>query len=287
MVNIPGIAIFAERRTLMELDWSTQSPHIRSLYHPWQPGDGWDEATIQAVEARLGLRLPNPLRRFYLAYGRRRDLTQANHPMLDPDELVVRADTLIFCVENQAVVYWGIQCEALEADDPPVVVTWSGPSGWDVESELNWESSRAHLSGFLDDLLYLHAGVYKAMTDWDAPSPPEQHIAWLEENWSKARVGPLFYGVDAPESAIDSTWPPLYVRDGQAFCWHPGNNGRGIYWLAAREAEALDEISQRFQIKWRTRSQVGAVNNLLEIERPEHFLTWLDEDPPRTIRMWI
>lgn len=270
----------------MELDWSAQSPHIRSLYHPWQPGDGWDEVTIQAAEARLGLRLPNPLRKFYLAYGRRRDMTHANHFLLTPAELVVRADTLIFCVENQAAVYWGIRCEALEADDPPVAVTWSGPSGWDVESELDWTPYYTHVSGFLDDLMYLHAGVYKAMTGWDVPPLPEHHIGWLAENWSKARVGPLFYGVGVPESTIDTTWPPLYVRDGQAFRWHPGYNGPGICWLAAREAEALDEISQRFQIKWRTREQIGRVNNLIKVERPEHILTWLT-DPPRSVRMWI
>lgn len=271
----------------MELDWSAQSPHIRTLYHPWQPGDGWDEATVEATEARLGFRLPTPLRSFYLAYGRRRDMTQRTDHFLDPDELLVQADTLIFCVENQAVVYWGVQRQAVEEDDPPVVVTDSGPSGWDVESELDWTPYYTHLSGFLDDLLYLHAGVYTAMTDWDVPPLPEHHIAWLEENWSKATVGPLLYGMDVPESAIDSTWPPLYVRDGQAFSWHPGYNGLGICSLAAREAEALDEISQRFQIKWRRLEQVGRVNNLLQIERPERILTWLDENPPRSIRMWI
>ena len=270
----------------MELDWSEQSPHIRSLYRPWQPGDGYDEATIQVAEARLGLRLPVTLRRFYLAYGRRRDMTHANHFLSAPDFLVVKAYTLILCQENQITAFWGIPCEALEDADPPVVVTPSGSSGWDVESELNWKPSHAYLSGFLDDLMYSHAGVHTAMTDWDVPPLPEHHIVWLEENWSKATVGPLFYGVDAPDSAIDSTWPPLYVRDGQAFSWHPGYNGLGICWLAAREAEAIDEISQRFQIKWRTRQQVGKMNNLLEIERPELILTWLT-DPPRSLRMWL
>lgn len=249
----------------MELDWSAQSPHIRSLYHPWQPGDGWDEATIQAAEARLGLRLPNPLRNFYLAWGRRPDMTETQNPLLDPDELVIKADTLIFCVENQAVVYWGVQCEVLEEDDPPIVVSPSGPSGWRVASELNWTPSHVHLSGFLDDLTYSHAfggSAQGGATDFDVPPLPEQHIAWLEESWSKARVGPLFYGVDVPESAIDSTWPPLYVRDGQAFYWHPFYNGLGICSLAARDTEALKEISQRFQIKWRRR-WTGATNHLI------------------------
>ncbi len=274
----------------MELDWSAQSPHIRSLYHPWQPGDGWDEATIQAAETRLGLRLPTPLRRFYLAYGRRRDLTQANHLMLDPDKLVVRADTLIFCVENQAILYWGVQREALEEDDPPIVVTESGPFGWKVDSELNWKPSHTHVSGFLDDLTYSHAfgsSVHGAATGFDVPLLSEHHIAWLEENWSKATVGPLFYGVIAQDSDIDSTWPPLYVRDGQAFCQFYGYSGLGPKCcLASREAEALDEIRHRFQITWARHWQTGAVSNLIEVEQPEHILTWLT-DPPRSQRMWL
>ncbi len=48
----------------MEPDWSEQSPHIRTLFRPWQPGDGYDEAEIEAAEARLGVRLPTTLRNF-------------------------------------------------------------------------------------------------------------------------------------------------------------------------------------------------------------------------------
>ncbi len=130
----------------MELDWSKQSPHIRSLFHPWQPGDGWDEATVAAAEARLGVRLPKTLRNFYLAWGRRADII----PLLDPDELLVRADTLILCVENQAIFYWGVPCQALEEDNPPVVVTESGPSGWNVEADLNWMPSHVYLESVMN-----------------------------------------------------------------------------------------------------------------------------------------
>lgn len=118
---------------------------------PRQPGDEWKEATIQAAEERLGLRLPNPLRNFYLAWGQRRDMTQLQDSLLDPDELIVRASALIFCVENQAVGYWGVLCKTLQEDAPPVVTIWSGRSGWEVESEPNWTPGHAHLSLFLDD----------------------------------------------------------------------------------------------------------------------------------------
>ena len=39
----------------MELDWSKQSPHMRTLYPPWQPGDSYTEATLQTAEPQLGV----------------------------------------------------------------------------------------------------------------------------------------------------------------------------------------------------------------------------------------
>jgi hypothetical protein len=242
----------------MELDWSEQSPHIRTLFRPWQPGDGYDEATIQLAEGRLSLRLPTLLRTFYLAWGRRRDMTQLHNPLLNPDALKVAANTLMFCAENQAVLYWGVPCEALNEADPPVLVTYAGPSGWRVASELDWRPSHAHLSGFLDSLTYLHAfcggAVHAGATQPHIPNLSASQVAWLEEHWNKARVSPIFFQLIGPDSLIDSTWPTLYVRDGQAFSESTGFIGEGSKCaLVAREAEALDEVSQALQINWAER----------------------------------
>ncbi len=223
----------------MELDWSEQSPHIHTLFRPWQPGDGYDEAAIQEAEERLVLRLPVTLRNFYLAWGRRQDLTEVYHALLPPDKLELREDTLLFWVENQAVFYWGIPHAAMGEADPPVVVTASGP-------ELPWTPSHAHLSSFLDDMTYKHAfypggAIHGGWTDLYSPALPAHHIAWLDEHWNKATVTTLVFGFDADPQ------PTLYVRDGLAFWWSGGGS------LAAREAEALDEISQRFQLTWKHR----------------------------------
>jgi hypothetical protein len=242
----------------MELDWSEQSPHIRTLFRPWQPGDGYEEATIQAAEAKLGVRLPSPLRTFYLAWGKRRDLAALHHYLLAPDELVIRADTLIVWVDHQAVWYWGVRCEALEQTDPPVVRTESGPSGsgWEVESELDWKPSHAHVSSLFDDMTYLHAfcpGGAMHGGHYDRPGLPElaaPHRTWLEEHWNIAALAspPLFFGLMPDEDYSWYSWPPLYVRDGQAFCWeHAGCR------LAVREVEVVDVMAQRFQIMWTKR----------------------------------
>ncbi len=229
----------------MELDWSEQSPHIRSLYRPWQPDDGYDEATLQAAEARLGVHLPATLRNFYLAWGRREDLTQTSYYLLHPEDLLIRANTLIIWVENQSVLYWGIPRAALAEPDPPVVVTWSGESGWEVESELHWTSSHAQLSSLLDDLTYYHAfgggATHKGVS---AKMPPQaQQIAWLEEAWGKAKVTPACFGMPSDTKA----YPTLYIREGQALLWVLR------YAAVAGEARALDEIAQALQITWEKR----------------------------------
>lgn len=235
----------------MELDWSEQSPHIRSLYRPWQPGDGYDEAEIEAAETRLGLRLPATLRHFYLAWGKRRDITQMYNALLAPDELLVRAGALTVCAENQASWLWAIQREILEQANPPVVV--GNPNGWIemIKSGHIWMQSHTHLSAFLDDFTYRHAFSGGAMhgghTDLFPPSPKADYIAWLEQHWHKATVTPMGFGLC---SNRDAAWQglPLYVRDGQAIHWW----GLACS-VVSQKAEALDEIAQRFQLTWAKR----------------------------------
>lgn len=225
-------------------------PPIRTLFRPWQPGDGYEEEVLQEAEARLGVRLPATLRTFYRVWGKRRDLTEQSDPMLSPDELLIRADTLIFWIENQSVYYWGVPLEAIEEANPPVAITTSGPKGWHVESELHWRPSHPHLSSFLDDMLYrnafsTHVAPHGGWTRPNPPALPAHHIAWLEEHWSKASiVSPMVFGI-APRETIEL--PPLYVRAGQAFYSFV------FCCLAAHEAEVVDELAQRFQITWATR----------------------------------
>lgn len=229
----------------MELDWSEQSPHIRTLFHSWQPGDGSDEATIQAAETRLGFRLPAVLRNFYLAWGRRRDMTEQGYLLLEPGHLELREDTLQLCLGDQAIFAWGIANQRLQEANPPVVVELPGAVEWQEDGSL-WTPSHVHFSSFLDDLVYLAVfcggALHGGWTKPNLPALPESQLAWLETYWHKATVTPM---------ALNRIWyspsdvmPSLYVRDGQAL-WYDARCG-----FAAREAEMVDEIAQRFQISW-------------------------------------
>jgi len=233
------------------LDWSEQSPHIRSLFRLWHPGDGYEEDMIAAAEARClagGQHLATTLRSFYGTWGRRRDLTQMNEYLLSPEEWVVHSGALIFCVENQATAYWALPLESLAVLDPAVVVAYAGPerSVWEVTAELHWRHSHRRVSAFLDALTFMHAfsgGALHGAKSARVPALPEQ-IAWLEQDWRTAAVASLAY--TDPEVAIP-LGSPLYVREGQAVEWFDR------FFAVANSAQALDEIARSLEIDWVTR----------------------------------
>jgi len=196
---------------------------------------------IAATEAGLGVRLPAPLRIFYQAWGRRKDLTQINQYLLGPTGLVWRPDALVFCVENQGCCWWAIERKVLEEPDPPVVI--ADPENWnikDIQAPLTWMPSHAHLSDFLDTITYFHALSGGAIHGgWTKRfHPQELQDAWLEQHWHRTTVGPMVFG---PVDTYDGDLP-FYVRNGQALAWFHGVS------TAVRDVEALDEIGHALQV---------------------------------------
>lgn len=244
---------YMEEEPSMELDWSKQSPHIRTLYHPWQPGDGYEGNEIATAEAQLGIHLPASLRIFYQAWGRRKDMARINQFLIEPLGLVRRPDALVFCLENQGCCWWAIERQALEEPDPPVVT--ADPGGWstdDIHVPLTWMPSHAHLSNFLDTLTYFHAlsggAIHGGYTE--DFQRQESHNAWLEQHWHRMTVGPMAF--HKPDDYKDDL--PFYVRHGQALaCFQECGvwfHGCGV---AVQRGEDLDEIGQALQVMWKHR----------------------------------
>jgi hypothetical protein len=234
---------------LPELDWSAQSPHIRSLFEPWQPGDGYDEETLLAAEARLlpgGARLPATLRSFYRVWGRRSDLTQMNEHLLAPEEWVIHSGALIFCFANQATAYWALPLESLEQPDPEVYVS---DSGWEilsgeVKGEFEWRPIYWHVSAFLDGLTYLHAfagGAVHGAGTGRMLAPPEQ-VAWLQRDWDTV----TWFTPEVMGGEPEAVGLPLYVRDGQAaYVWQSSVTA------VANSTEALDQLAHGLGLAWK------------------------------------
>lgn len=230
------------------LDWSPQSSHIRTLFRPWQPGDGYEEEIIAAAEAEHGVRLPSALRSFYLAWGKRSDLTSMNEYLLAPTEWMVHSGALIICVENQGVYDWGIPLDAPGDAEPPVYRAESKYPRSNPQARLDWRKSHDDFSQFLDDLTYLHAfsgGACHGAHTAPIGRPEPWLVEHLDSQWRKASVTPLFQLTDP--DATELLGSPLYVRDGQALHWFMS------FWAVSSSYETLDEIASELRLTWQMR----------------------------------
>lgn len=95
---------------------------ISGWWSPVEETDGYSTAELVGVEDRLGIRLPESMREWYQYAGRRVDFIGNVDHLLPIHELTIADSILLFCVENQAVVRWGISTEDLDSEDPRVLV---------------------------------------------------------------------------------------------------------------------------------------------------------------------
>ena len=100
--------------------WSLNAAHIQSLFDPWFNEDGLDETSVDGAEQVLSIRFPSILRNYYLSWGKRSDYNRSNEIFLGPNETFLHIGHLVFCIENQAVNFWGIPVDQLDKPDPPV-----------------------------------------------------------------------------------------------------------------------------------------------------------------------
>jgi hypothetical protein len=115
-------------------------------------GDGLSASEIRTSEGRLGCRVPDSLRAYYLLAGRLDELNKAHNLLYAPKELRVEDGVLVFMEENQAVVHWGVKVKDLGKADPMVYQKVN-------EEGARWYSERMSISKFLDRMYDWQAGV--------------------------------------------------------------------------------------------------------------------------------
>jgi hypothetical protein len=106
---------------------------LGSIIGRWRPGHGYPERVVASSEARLGVRLPPPLRAYYLSIGRH-PFNRAHNRLWPPEALEVYQGRLVFLEENQGVVFWGVRSRSTAAD--PVVFQTADPEDgtWAAEA---------------------------------------------------------------------------------------------------------------------------------------------------------
>lgn len=94
--------------------------------------EGLTNEKISQTEQRLGFKLPESLRKYYLVTGNLPEINKYHNRLLNLIELDVNDDGfLVFMEENQAVVYWGIKVRNITDSDPEI---------WQIINEKPFES---------------------------------------------------------------------------------------------------------------------------------------------------
>ena len=227
----------------MTYEWFPKAAYIQSLYRPWSPAAGCPAAEISAVEQTLGLAFPDRLRRFYLAWGKHAQLTQADARLLNPAQVFVQLGALHFCIENQGVGHWAIQLDTLGEADP--LVYFGYVDHLDEEGVDHW-TPYYPLSSFLDALALGHAfaggsacgGISAAPLDASQRALLQQHWPPIQFNIAASKLKPR----------ADSIWrihgsPGLALEQGVT----------GELWAAAGDILSLDRLQQLLKLNWKTR----------------------------------
>ena len=139
------------------MDMSTTIAQLarRFLNRPPMESDGLPEHVIEAAEARLGHRLPECLRRYYVVAGGCARLNSIHNDFVGPSDLEVDNGFLVFMHENQDVVSWGLRVSDASEQDP---IVWQRINTPTVE----WYSEEKGFVAFLQEMFewYEESGVW-------------------------------------------------------------------------------------------------------------------------------
>lgn len=218
-------------------------------YPPISTDDGVPSADLDSAESRLDVSFPVALREWYTLAGRRTDIWSRQDRFLSPDEFRINGDHVIFLIENQDVVEWGIRADDLGLDDPPVYSSSvDDPKVWLRENDsisefalqmfaycLKWSNkNRWWANAYVaSDILECVAADYPRLpfAEWHWPAPtrfygirdtiveveaePDHDHAWLYVVTRTATATESFKdiagGLNIEWNSWSDDWPPGWV----------------------------------------------------------------------------
>lgn len=138
-----------------------------------------------------------------------------------PKQLRVERDTLLFCVENQSVVVWGIRLDDLSLADPPVVVSDpDGGKGWFVESRT--------FSEFALQFVLMNVKWSERIRSSNGSCTKTAFIA-VDQAYKRLPVGEMQW----------PAWPTRFYGNAEIVF---ETNGDTWIWASARSRQALDQL---------------------------------------------
>jgi hypothetical protein len=183
------------------------------------PAAGMNERSLARAERHFAVSLPEALRGFYLTLGNLHELNDAYNRLLAPKDWFIDDNKVVFMVENQAVVYWGVEATRSPDDDPAV---FQGVNL--LPASIEWHPECDHCSEFLLVMLHWHAVMggldWLGMTEEAGQSVADQLVG----SWQ--RVGGFSEMV-------------AFCREGRAACLFPDG---GQLYVGGRTEALYEEI---------------------------------------------
>jgi hypothetical protein len=217
---------------------------IKLLYNlPQNNTYGISENEIILMENNLKIKLPKILREYYLTLGNNKNINNSFNRLFEPKEISFTEDGnyLVFYEENQGVVYWAINKNDMENENPRVYGNYDPDDltqDWFIDSETtdNFLLSMAYWNGVLEGLNF--------SANYSNDSGIESNIIKnIEDNFSEIKGitnQQLRFFTDRNIEIIVLTFDTKY-------------NYNGIY-IGTNDEEAYKNIVEKINIEWDYRS---------------------------------
>ncbi|MBA2682168.1 MAG: hypothetical protein H0U76_27720 [Ktedonobacteraceae bacterium] len=212
--------------------WVSVKQWIADWYRPSGVEDGLPIMDCTQAESRLGIVLPQPLKEWYTTAGRRTDIHCVQNRLLSPSQLEIHDNHVIFYLENQSVVAWGIALNDLGSPDPPVSVDLGYASHGRAHQ---WVEENRTVSEFLFQMV-LHEALFASTFSGNAPIDQES-IGEIEQHYTHLRFPDWHWPVH----------PTRFFGDRETLLVV---NGAEWLWVAARNQYALMKVVARLSVKW-------------------------------------
>jgi hypothetical protein len=196
---------------------------IAAFADPPAATDATPADEIAEGESRLGVKLPEAVRAYYLTAGRLNWLNRAHNRLYAPSQWFIHEDRLVFMEENQAVLYWGVKIDEA-ADDPAVY------QGINLGSKaIEWHLEEAGCAEFLVVMLHWQA-VCGGLERMGMAKITPENLASIHTRWSPA--GTLKGGMQA------------FTQRGDVACVIGEGEDLEIF-AASRSEEAFERLERR------------------------------------------
>jgi hypothetical protein len=141
---------------------------------PFTAEDGYSGEELDNAQSRAGYDLPKALRDFYAVLGRFDPVMEAHNRIYSPGNLSRKDGKLVFCEENQVVVYWGFNQDEGWCADPSV---YQGVNN----DEIEWHEESSRISEFLVGMIYWQA-LWGGLPHFHSRNAPES-VRELVGHW--------------------------------------------------------------------------------------------------------